>query len=249
MEAQEYATMAAFETSYWWYRGLHHTLADTLIRLGLPQAARLLDAGCGTGGALLHLGEHFTSTGGFDYSADAAPFWRQRGLDRCCLASINAMPYAGASFDAVLSVDVLESDAVDEAQAIRELCRVARPGAVVLFTVPAYRWLFSPQHHQAVHASRRYTRAEALRLLDGAPVEVVRATYLFGLLFPLIAVRRLFSRFFERAGADGPQSELRPLPKPINALFIGIMALETRLLRAVDLPFGSSILIIARKRA
>lgn len=249
MEVHEYTTMALFETSYWWYRGLHGAIFDLLDDFDTAQDARMLDAGCGTGGNLLNLARRYTQTSGFDYSRDAIPFWHQRGLSRCAIASINEIPYADNSFAVVMSMDVLETDTVDEARAIAELCRVTQPGGIILITVPAYRWLFSPEHHQAVHASRRYTRRAALRLFDGQPVQIMRASYMFTLLFPLIAARRLFSRFFERTrSGDAPRSELKPLPKAINGLFTAIMRLERRALRRVDLPFGSSIVIIGRKQ-
>lgn len=249
MEPHEYATMARFETSYWWYRGLHGALFDLLRDLGVAANARILDAGCGTGGNLINLNRYYTQTEGFDFSREAIPFWQQRGLCRCAIASINEIPYADNTFAAAMSMDVLESDAVDEAKAVAELCRVVQPGGIVLITVPAYRWLFSPTHHQAVRASRRYTRAEAIHLFDSQPVQVLRASYMFTLLFPLIAARRLISRFLERPRiGDAPRSELKALPNPINNLFTAIMGIERRMLREVDLPFGSSIVIIGRKR-
>ena len=44
----------------------------------------------------------------------AADFWSKRGIRRACVASINEIPFASNSFDAVVSVDVLECEAVDE---------------------------------------------------------------------------------------------------------------------------------------
>lgn len=250
MEMHEYATMAQFETAYWWYRGLHSAIFELLEDLGTTQDSRILDAGCGTGGNLINLNRHHMQTSGFDYSLDAVPFWRQRGLTQCVIASINDIPYPDNIFAVALSIDVLESDTVDESRAIAELCRVVKPGGFILITVPAYRWLFSPEHHQAVHASRRYSRREAIRLFDSQPVQVLRASYMFTLLFPLIAVRRLISSFFERPpSGSAPHSELKLLPEPINQLFTGIMSLERLLLRRVNLPFGSSIVIIVRKGA
>ncbi len=253
MEAYEYATMAAFETSYWWYRGLHGALRDTLQAAGVGREARILDAGCGTGGNLLSLGKQFPNASGFDYSADAAPFWAARGLRQCCLASINEMPYPSASFDAVLSIDVLETEGVDEARAVAELWRVTRPGGIIVLVVPAYRWLLTEEHHRAVHASRRYLRPEVVALLRQHPVEILRSTHYFATLFPAIAAYRLaLQRFSRPHGAQtepAPRSELTPLPPVVNELLAGVMRVERGVLRAVDLPFGSSILTVARKIA
>ncbi|MEP7293742.1 MAG: class I SAM-dependent methyltransferase, partial [Chloroflexota bacterium] len=68
MEAYEYATMAAFETGYWWYRGLHGVIADVLRACGITAQSRILDAGCGTGGNLVNLNRQLAAcTFGFDF--------------------------------------------------------------------------------------------------------------------------------------------------------------------------------------
>lgn len=251
MEAYEYATMAAFETTYWWYRGLHGAIADVLGSFGVTNRSRLLDAGCGTGGNLASLNREFSAcTFGFDFSPHAAEFWDERGLHRGAIASINEIPYADDTFDAVTSIDVLESDAVDEEHALAELWRVTKPGGLIVLVVPAYRWLLTEQHHRAVHASRRYTRREAVALLRRHPVEILRSTHIFALLFPPIAAYRLALKWFDHPNPDAmPRSELNPLPSPVNELLAGIMRAERFGLRHVDAPFGSSILVAARKLA
>ena len=72
MELHEYATMAAFEDFYWWYRGLHGVIADMLRAAGVGEQARILDAGCGTGCNMLNLRHTLGVVPfGFDYSPGA----------------------------------------------------------------------------------------------------------------------------------------------------------------------------------
>ncbi len=250
MEPYEYATMAKFEDFYWWYRGLHGMIADLLLGAGIGAQARVLDAGCGTGGNMQHLRQTLSvEPYGFDYSSDASPFWGNRSLRRCGIASINEIPYPSDSFDAVVSVDVLESNAVNEQKAISELVRVTRPGGVLLLVVPAYRWLLTEEHHRAVHASRRYTRAQVIGLLQAYAVEIIRATYFFTLLFPAIALYRLALQRFSQPPSETPRSELNPLPSLINSALTGLMQAERKLAQVTDLPFGSSVIVLGRKRA
>lgn len=247
MELYEYATMSAFEDFYWWYRGIHGAIADMLRSAGVGANARILDAGCGTGGNMASLRRHFaTEPFGFDFSPEAGRFWGKCDIHRCAVASINEIPYASNTFDAVTSIDVLESDGVDEHKAVAEMCRVTRPGGVLLLVVPAYRWLLTEEHHRAVHASRRYTRPEAAALLRSHAIEVIRATHFFALLFPAIAAYRLALQRTQPA-SEQPRSELKPLPTPINEALAGVMRLERLLLRHLDLPFGSSILVLGKK--
>jgi SAM-dependent methyltransferase len=185
---------------------------------------------------------------GIDLSRHAVPFWKRRGLKRVCLASVNDLPFPDGTFDVVVCLDVLESDSVIEATAYRELWRVARDGGVIIIVVPAYRWLLTREHHRAVHASRRYTKQRLIALLRGQPVQLVRISYLFALLFPAIAGYRLARRLLGNGRSDLARSELWRLPRPVNAVLYGVMTLERVLLRSnVNLPFGSSLLAVVRK--
>jgi len=248
VEAHEYQTLFEFESSYWWYRSLHAVLVETLLSLGLGSESSILDAGCGTGQNLANIGEQVTSRScGFDLAREAAPFWAKRGLQRVCRASINDIPFADASFDAAVSVDVLECDAVNEDQAYSELWRVVKDRGYLILVVPAYDWLMTPEHHKAVRASRRYSRAKVAGLLKTKPVHIIRMTHVFGSLLPLVAGYRLGLRYF-KGNADGPpKSELRPMHPLINNSLFAVMSLERQLLRVCDIPFGSSIMAVARK--
>ncbi len=248
MEAYEYTTFYTFETGYWWYRGLHAILLDTFHALNLPPGARVLDMGCGTGQNAVNLARHITpNVFAFDISPHAAPFWKRRGLRRTCLASINVVPYPDNAFDAAVSVDVLESEAVDEAAAVREMWRVVKPGGYLVLVVPAYRWMMTEEHHRAVHAVRRFSRQDVIALLERQPVRLIRTTHLFATLFPAIAAYRLALRRFGHTPQAQPHSDLKPLPGPINEVLFRITDLERRVLRCADLPFGSSILAVAQK--
>lgn len=248
MESHEYQTLFDFESSYWWYRSLHAVLVETLLSLGLNAESSVLDAGCGTGQNLANIQEQITTQAcGFDLAPEAAPFWARRGLRRVCQASINDIPFSDRSFDAVVSVDVLECDAVDEDKACGELWRVVKDRGYLILVVPAYDWLMTPEHHKAVRATRRYSRAKLAALLQQRGMQVVRMTHLFGSLLPLVAAYRLGLRYFKGNAEGPPRSELKPMHPLINNSLIGVMSVERRLLRVGDIPFGSSILAVAQK--
>lgn len=248
MEAHEYQTLFEFEPSYWRYRALHSIVIDTLNSLRLERNARVLDAGCGTGYNLLNITRAISPRAfGLDVSPEVVPFWRQRDLRRVCLASVNDLPFPDGTFDAVVSLDVLDQDAVIETAAYRELWRVVREDGLIVIVVPAYKWLLTKEHHRAVHASRRYTERCLLALLKTQSVELVRMSHLFALLLPVIAAYRLARRLFGNGRSNLPRSELRRLPPVVNDVFCGVMNLERLLLRKKDLPFGSSLLAVVRK--
>ena len=216
----------------------------------MTSTSRVLDAGCGTGQNLSNISKSISEHAfGVDLSSHVTPYWRRRGLKRVSLASVNRLPWPDGVFDAVVSTDVLECDEVEEKAAYDELWRVVRQDGVIVVVVPAYDWLLTKEHHQAVHASRRYTKSSLSALLQSHPIHLSRITYLFTLLFPAIASYRLGLKLLADGKAERPRSELRPLPGFLNHTLYRIMLLERLLLRAINLPFGSSLLAVVRKKA
>lgn len=242
METDEYLKLADVEDRMWYFRSLHGRLHDAVLRaLGNPANARVLDAGCGTGGLLRRFQQwHPTwDLQGIDLSPVACDFARRRG---CVVteASVTALPFADQSFDAIVCGDVLYHIS-EHAEALGEFARCLRPGGVLALNVPAYRWLWS-YHDERVQSKHRFTRGEVLRLLRGAKLLPTFATYWNTLPFPLIVLRR---KVFPPSSAE---SDVKLSSPPVEALFNGAMRIERTWNRfGLPLPFGSSVFAIARK--
>jgi SAM-dependent methyltransferase len=241
---EEYARMYEAEEKQWWYAGMRAiSLALLSPALAGPAgAARILDAGCGTGNNLRHLARHGRAVG-VDLSDEALRFCRTRGV-AAAKASLLSLPFPDASFDCVTSFDVLYHQWIaDDRAAVAELARVLRPGGVILVRVPALRALWGA-HDEAVHSRHRYTRGEVRALLEGAGLEVVRASYGNTLLLPLVAARRTLDRVTGRHGSD-----VSFLPAPLEWAFRTLLGVEARLMRRVSLPLGASVFALARRPA
>ena len=232
MRPEAYEEMRALEERHWWFRGRRRLLGALLERTSAR--GRLLDAGCGTGGNLAAFGPGR----GVDPAPDAVAACRERGLD-VVQAGLDALPFADASFDVLLATDVLEH-VDDDVAALRELRRVAAPGAVLLVTVPAHPRLWSA-HDAALHHLRRYRRAELLARVRNAGWDPVIVTWWNLFLLPLVAAARL--RRGEGTDHDRtPRWADRVLELPLAA--------EAGLVRhGVRLPAGVSLALAAKPQA
>ena len=80
--------------------------------------------------------------------------------------------------------------------------------------------------------------------VEGAGMQVERATYAFGGVFPLFAAERLRRRLRPpAAGRPGSRRSRRALDR----VLMGLCRAEARVLRRRDLPFGSSVFLVADK--
>ena len=244
MEPDEYRRMFEMEDHHWWFsakralvRWLLETYAALPPRLGV-------DVGCGTGGmvqVLSSLGGWWVGT---DRSELALMFCRKRGLPRLLQASAETLPLRSESADLVLCLDVLyHRGVVDDRRVLGECFRILRPGGTVVITDSALDWLRGP-HDEAVHTRKRYRLSEMVALVEVARFTVLRRSYANTLLFFPAAAYRLARRWLPGRGS---RSDILALPRLIERILAGVMTLERWLLRRRDLPFGSSVVLVARK--
>ncbi len=244
----EHDAMFTSETVLWWYVALREYVLDWLrLTDTMPRAVlTILDAGCGTGGMLERLMPYGTAVG-VDLAPHAVRIARDRRGCRVAQGSLIALPFPNETFDAAVSLDVISDAGVAiEAAALDELFRVLRPGGRLLLNLPAFTSL-AGEHDVAVRTARRYTTNEARALVEAHDFHVERCSYWNMALTPAIWLVRRFSRR-KPLDATTAHSDITLPAAPLNRTLLGVARLERRFLNRVPrLPFGSSLLILARK--
>lgn len=244
MEKDLYGLYHKEEDSWWWGVGRRTLIANLWKKFGDANGRpSILEIGCGAGGLLKELSEVSTAYG-LDVETEAMKYCRERGLERLCLGDAAALPYRDASFDAVVCVDVLEH-LDDDGAALRDIHRVCKPGGRLLATVPAFDFLWSRRDHQ-LHHKRRYTRRELEERVASANFDVLKISYVnLPVFVPLWLMIKMGQLSPDKPAKKGLDFAL--VSKPVNRLLAGVMAVESRLVPHVNLPFGSSIACVAAR--
>ncbi len=241
MDRDVYDRMNTLEARHWWFVA-RRDMIEALIRrrAQLPADARILEAGCGSGGNLALL-QKFGRVDGFEYDDTArADAIRKSGLDIAFGALPDQVPFEGQTYDLIGLFDVLEHVEPDAAS-LRALAARLRPGGKLLVTVPAFPFLWS-KHDEAHHHFRRYTRASLSRVAAEAGLKMTYGTYFNTLLFPLAITARAVKTLTE---SDAPDDTMPP--GWLNSVMRHIFGAERFVLGRIPLPVGLSLGAVLEK--
>jgi len=247
MEALLERTFEA-EQRHFWFRGFKRFVAPLIEKATAGRAnLKLLDAGCGTGANLPFL-QQYGVPFGLEFFWRGLQFGHARRLPRLMQGSVTHLPFSNASFDVVLSFDVLYClDAPAEQAAIREMFRVLRPGGSIVINVAALDMLRG-DHSTLGGEVRRYTKRELRDKLEVAGFQVQRLTYTNASLFPITAGVRALQRMRGVKSESGNKGDFYIPPAPVNALLSGLLSMESKIVEAgINMPIGSSLLCLAKK--
>ena len=203
------------EPSYVWRSGQERRLRMILEAAGERIQGRVLENGCGVGMYLERLAQHSQMAVGLEFELPRAQEAHQLA-DYVVAAAGEAIPFPGATFDFILSHEVLEH-VQDDRAAIEEMVRTLRPGGRIAIFVPnrgypfethgiyfrgRYRFGNIPlvnylprnlRNRLAPHV-RVYTSQDVKRLFTGLPVQIVERTVIFGAYDNIIARWPTFGR-------------------------------------------------------
>jgi SAM-dependent methyltransferase len=244
MEGELYDAIHRVERHHWWYVGRRSIVFDWVTRLAANyDRPRVLDLGCGTGYNLDELARRGLTGVGADLSAQAVRFCGDRGLTMVVQADAAVPPFLDGSFDLILALDVIEH-IQDDRMALSAIYRALRPGGRLVVFTPAFQFLWSVQDRVS-HHYRRYTAPELRAKLEAAGFSVEKLSYANTLLFPVVWLGRLMIKWTGRSESIADENGLHP--GWANGVLGRLFSAERRLLTVVDLPFGVSLLAVARR--
>ena len=196
------------EPSYVWRDGQQRRLDMITKAAGSRMGGRILENGCGLGMYMQHMAPYGGQVFGLEYEFERAV---EAGAVQPLVvnAAGEHLPYPAASFDLILSHEVIEH-VQDDRLAVAEMVRALKPGGRLALFCPnrgypfethgiywhgVYRFGNAPlvnylprrlRDRLAPHV-RIYTRGDLARLFEGLPVRFVTRTVVFGAYDNVIA--------------------------------------------------------------
>jgi 2-polyprenyl-3-methyl-5-hydroxy-6-metoxy-1,4-benzoquinol methylase len=240
MDPEYAAKYGELYKGHWWWRAREIIILEVIREL-LPASGwhHILDVGCGDGlffGQLLTLGD----VEGVEPDASIV---RNDGPYRSRIHTVPLEPdfLPQSRYSLILMLDILEHLS-DPTAALRHAAQLLTPNGIIICTVPAFNVLWT-SHDTLNRHYARHTKRSVRALMQVASLEIVRESYLYQWVFAAKLIRRVFEHLV-KARPSVPHIPCQW----INTLFIHMTLAEYRLLSPLPVPFGSSLLVAARRR-
>jgi len=218
------------EPSYVWRAGQQRRLEMILRAAGSRAQGMVLENGCGVGMYVQRLSKEGGCVFGLEYDFERAAEAGQQNP-----AIINAageyLPYPTATFDLILSHEVLEHVA-DDVLAAREIVRVLKPGGRAVIFVPNRGYPFEthgiywrgkyyfgnkplvnylprPWRDSLAPHVRVYSRSDLEKLFVGLPVKIIQQTVVFGAYDNIISRFGSFGKILRKTLQALEQTQLK----------------------------------------
>jgi ubiquinone/menaquinone biosynthesis C-methylase UbiE len=226
-------------------------IALSAITNKLAHGSYYLDAGCSSGYMLEDVLNVFPwiKAIGTDYLTAGLVKCHNR-LPNVPLFQMNLIDcqFSENMFDAVTCLNVLEN-IEDDLTALRELCRIIKPGGRLVITVPMGRNLYDKYDQEHYHV-RRYEMRELTDKINLAGLKIINKNYFGVLIYPgfyfIKKMNRL--RFLHTKVAFKKQIAFKQIQRSSKLLFMEKLCnIEYALGKWVAYPFGIRAYAICEK--
>jgi ubiquinone/menaquinone biosynthesis C-methylase UbiE len=198
----EYAKAAERYDEKWAFY-VEATTRETLRRMPMTPATRVLDVGCGTGELLRRLRAKYPDAvlAGLDPVSEMLAVARDKlsGKEDLRIGYADSLPWQVGSFDVVASCNMFHYIS-HPVEALREMARVLRPGGTIVLTDWCDDYLACRVCNLYLRLTNRafyktYRRAECLELLRRAgfsdvKLERYKINWLWGLMTAVVPIAR-----------------------------------------------------------
>ena len=240
MKKYLYEDLYQLEDNHWWHIAKRRAVYKLIKKYNTKKNPKILDIGCGTGKNMDEL-QKLGTVYGLDRSSEALKFCRKRGLKLLTKGTAEKTNLETNSFDIITILDVLEH--TDDKQTLTEMRRILKKNGIIIITVPAFPWLWSKWDEVLQH-KKRYTVNTLKEILVAHNFYPIKMTYLYSfLMLPLLIIRKIK----QKISKDFYKSDFKLSNPLFNFLLNNLSKFEFLLAEKSYIPFGTSILVVAKK--
>ncbi len=234
MHTSDIIDLEKLENKHWWHIAKREIIKSCADRFG--NRGNVLEIGAGSG-SLLNSLKSFGETTAVDMNAAAIAACRAKGIVDLHETSFENFQ-SKKKFTVVVAADIIEHIKNDRA-AIDKIYSITESGGVCIIHVPAFQFLYSYWDKKMGHY-RRYSVKDLEEVITDAGFKIELSTYRLMIFMPLVWLFRKFKK-------DSETSDFNEISS-LNRVFLAVARMENYLIKiGVKLPFGLSILIVARK--
>ena len=234
------------ETNNFWFKVRNKIIKFFILKYVPNKKIKILDLGCGTGFVSQTIKSMGYSIDCLDIFHDALRFCMKRNAgDDYYLSNLYLMPFS-EQYNLISAFDVIEH-INDDCKVLNNIHSALKRDGQLLITVPANKKLWSYFDIHCEH-KRRYSKEELAKKIEDTGFEIVRISYFMTLLFPFIYVSRLRYKNIKKSDKISNSFNELSINHFLNMIFYLIFNIESYLIKYINLPFGSSLICLARKR-
>ena len=242
MNKEEYKKMYLQENKHFWFVAKRYFI-DAYLEHISKRSKKILDIGCGTGGLTSHL-KKYGDVIGIDKSPAAINFSKTRKL-KVLKGTAENLPFDDAVFDIVTLFDVLYHKNVRSVdKSISEASRILKPSGYILITDSALN-LIRSGHDSDLGGERRFTITKIIKVLKDNGFEPIKYSYIYFTIFPVVLIKRLI---VNKLIKSQDISDVKNISKLLNNILLILLKTESKLIKYVSLPWGSSLIVLAQKQ-
>ena len=236
------------EKNHWWFKSRRAILRNILDIIGDSNQRSLLEVGCGTGGNLRFLFNNFQKLAGLDIDEGAIKLARQESSEITYIqGDANYLDNLQSNYDIIAFLDVLYHKNIKKvSDVIKQAYDKLNPNGYLLISEPAFN-ILKGQHSKNVKSKRRFKIKDFNSMIINSGFKEIKfASYWGMVLFVIIFLkRRILDHILgEKILSEGTDIIQIPI---IDDLLYKVTTAEMLLMRGRKIPFGSSVVILARK--
>lgn len=240
MNKELFKIMEDIQATHWWFRS-RTVIISRILDYFLPvkKDLRIVEVGAGIGGNIDLLKRYgdLTLIEGDSYAANILKTKGNHKITKGYLPDI--VDKIDAKFNLIVLIDVLEHIKNDH-EALVSLKKLMNNNSLLLISVPALMFLWS--YHDKEHGHvRRYNKKELQNLLIKSGYKIQFITYYNAILFPFIFFTRLLKKLLKSKTCD-----LKKNNSVLNYILFKIFSFEQHILFKINIPFGTSLCVIAK---